>query len=62
VTLSVIYVVIATAVHLTIVALAGTARPLLEDATRRTMIRRVLAVVLAGIAIWFGVASRRLDV
>ena len=59
VALSVIYVVIATAVHLTIVTLAGTARPLLEDQRRSTIIRRVLALALAGIAIWFGAASRR---
>jgi len=59
VVLSVIYVVIATAVHITIVSLAGTARPLLDDQRRSRIIRRILALVLAGIAIWFGAASRR---
>ena len=59
VALSVIFVVIATAVHLIIVSLAGIARPLLDDQRRRTTIRRVLALVLAGIAIWFGAASQR---
>lgn len=59
-TLSIIYVAVATAVHMAIVALAGTARPLLENPRQSMIIRRVLAIVLAGIAIWFGVASRRM--
>lgn len=59
VALSIIYVVIATVVHITIVSLAGTARPLLDDQRRSKIIRRVLAIVLAGIAIWFGATSRR---
>lgn len=61
VTLSIIYVVIATAVHMTIVMLAGVTQPLIENPRQSLIIRRVLAIVLAGIAIWFGVASRRMD-
>ena len=51
--LSVVYVVIATAVHTTIVSLAGAARPFLEDADRSRVVRRTLSLVLAAIAIWF---------
>ena len=59
--LSVIYVSIATAVHMTVVMLAGTARPLLQNPRQSIIIRRMLAVALAVIAVWFGVGSRRLD-
>jgi threonine/homoserine/homoserine lactone efflux protein len=54
ITLSIIYVAIATIVHMAIVVLTGAARPLLENERQSMMIRRVLAIVLAGIAIWFG--------
>ena len=57
--LSVIYVAIATMVHMSIVMLAGTARPFLEGHRSSRVIRRVMAFVLAGIALWFGVATRR---
>jgi len=60
--LSIIYVAIATFVHVAIVALAGAARPLLENPRQSLMIRRFLAIVLASIAIWFGAASSRTDV
>jgi threonine/homoserine/homoserine lactone efflux protein len=57
--LSVIYVMVATAVHGGIVALAGAARPWLEDERRSTIIRRTLALVLAAIALWLLAATRR---
>ena len=60
VTLSIIYVAIATVVHMTIVTLAGVTGPLIENRRQSLIIRRVLAIVLAGIAIWFGVASRHI--
>jgi threonine/homoserine/homoserine lactone efflux protein len=57
--LSVIYVLIATAVHTTIVALAGAARPFLEDPDRSRILRRGLSLTLAGIAVWFAVSTAR---
>lgn len=53
VTLTVTYVIVATAMHSLIVALAGTAQKFLEDRKRRLIARRVLSVALAGIAVWF---------
>ncbi len=57
--LSVVYVGVATAIHSSIVALAGTAKPFLEDPVRVRVTRRVLAVALAGIAVWFAYATAR---
>jgi threonine/homoserine/homoserine lactone efflux protein len=59
VVLSVTYVVIATAIHTTIVSLAATARPLLEDPDRMRFVKRVLSVALAAIALWFAVSTSR---
>lgn len=59
VSLSVVYVAVATLVHGGIVLLAGAARPWLEDERRSTLVRRVLALVLAGIALWLLAATRR---
>ena len=50
--LSFIYVAIATLVHSTIVLLADAARPWLEDELRSTTVRRVLSLLLVGIAVW----------
>lgn len=57
--LSILYVAIATIVHMSIVMLAGTAQPLLANQRYGILFRRVMAVVLVGIAIWFSVASSR---
>lgn len=57
--LSVVYVSIATAVHTTIVALAGTARPFLEDPDRSRIARRGLSLALGAIAIWFAFSTAR---
>ena len=59
VTLSVVYVAVATLVHGTIVLLADAARPWLEDERRSTMVRRALSVLLVGIALWLLVTTRR---
>lgn len=59
VALSLIYVAIATTVHVAIVALAGAARPLLSDQRRSQVIRRTFSILLAAIAIWFGFATRQ---
>jgi threonine/homoserine/homoserine lactone efflux protein len=56
--LSVIYVAVATLVHGTIVLLADTARPWLEDKRRNTILRRVLSLLLVGIAIWLFAITR----
>ena len=57
VTLTIVYVTIATVVHTTIVVLADAARPLLEDERRSKIVRRVLSLLLAGIALWLFVTT-----
>jgi threonine/homoserine/homoserine lactone efflux protein len=47
------YVVVATAVHATIVLFAASARGALEKQNAVTPVRRALAVGLAGVAFWF---------
>lgn len=56
--LSVIFVLIATAIHLTIVTLAGATERFLAEPGRRVLVRRVLSVALGGIALWFAWSSR----
>jgi threonine/homoserine/homoserine lactone efflux protein len=58
VTLTLIYVAVATLIHAGIVTLAGTARGLLENADRERFVRRALAVALALVAVWFAIASQ----
>lgn len=58
VTLSAIYVAVATLIHTVIVGLAGAARPLLEDPWRSRILRRVLALALAGVAVWLAWKTR----
>ncbi|MEZ5912683.1 MAG: LysE family translocator [Paracoccaceae bacterium] len=53
ITLAAVYVAVATAIHASIVALAGTARSWLEDARLTGIARRVLALALAAVALWF---------
>jgi threonine/homoserine/homoserine lactone efflux protein len=57
--LSVVYVLIATAIHTTIVVLAGLASPFLEDPDRSRIVRRVLSVALGAIAVWFAVSTSK---
>ena len=61
VTLSIVYVTIATLVHATIVALADAARPWLEDRRRSNIMRRALSLLLAGIAIWLFATTRQIS-
>lgn len=56
---SLIYVVIATMVHISIVLLAGTARPFLNNQDKSRIARRFLSVVLALVALWFGYSTAR---
>jgi len=57
--LSAIFVGVATAVHLAIVIMASRLRGLADAPERRRPVRRFLAIVLAGIAIWFGYSTAR---
>jgi len=58
ITLSAVYVAVATAIHSAIVLLADTARPWLEDQERSVIIRRVFSLLLVAIAIWVLFATR----
>lgn len=57
--LTITYVLIATTIHSLIVTLAGTAHDFLEDPRRRLLTRRVFAVILAIIALWFALTTGR---
>ncbi|MBU0859620.1 MAG: LysE family translocator [Alphaproteobacteria bacterium] len=52
-----VYVAVATLVHTGIVMLAGTAQPFLATPQRIMIVRRVFAIMLAGIAIWMAWAT-----
>lgn len=52
-TMAAISVSIATAVHLALVLGAGRMRPFLLARNRATLVRRVLAVGMVGVALWF---------
>ena len=53
-----IYVAVATAVHTGVVLLAAQLRPLLVAGAGERIVRRVLAIVMAMIAIWFAWETR----
>lgn len=57
--LSAIYVGVATTIHLVIVFLAGRLQSVIATADKRKTIRRVLALLLAAIAIWFAFSTAR---
>jgi threonine/homoserine/homoserine lactone efflux protein len=58
VTLTLIHVAIATLIHAGIVTLAGAARGLLESPDHERLVRRILAVALALVAVWFAISSQ----
>jgi len=58
--LSAVYVTVATAVHSAIVLLADAARPWLEGGRRSTLVRRVLSLMLVGIAAWLFLATHQI--
>ncbi len=58
ITLSLIYVAVATLIHSTIVLLADAARPWLEEERRSTIVRRTLSLLLVVIAIWLLLTTR----
>lgn len=57
--LTIIYVVVATVIHIAIVSLAGYARPLMDNDRYGLILRRTLAVLLAMVAVWFAVKTMR---
>lgn len=57
--LTAIYVAVATAIHLLIVIAAGALTPILTDERRERIVRRVLAVLLACVALWFFLGAAR---
>jgi threonine/homoserine/homoserine lactone efflux protein len=59
VTLTLVYVAVATLVHAAIVVLAGALEPLLADPRRETIARRVLSALLAAVALWFAWSTAR---
>lgn len=52
------YVTVATLIHAMIVTLAGSAHALLDNPDRSRLVRRVLSVALAFVALWFAWSSR----
>ena len=59
ITLTAIYVSIATVIHALIVTLAGTLEPFLNDSRRERIARRALSALLAAVAIWFAFSTAR---
>ena len=57
--LTAIYVCVGATVHSRIVMLAGTLEPVLNDPRRETIVRRVLSVLLALVALWFAWTTAR---
>lgn len=54
ISLTIIYVAVATVIHAAIVVLAGTLEPFLKDPRREKIARRAFSALLACVAIWFG--------
>ncbi|GAA2882438.1 threonine/homoserine/homoserine lactone efflux protein [Aminobacter niigataensis] len=59
ITLTAIYVAVATVIHALIVTLAGTLEPFLNDSRRERIARRALSALLAAVAIWFALSTAR---
>jgi threonine/homoserine/homoserine lactone efflux protein len=57
--LSVVYVSVATAIHCAIVTLAGTLQSRIATPEKRRTVRRLLALALVVIAIWFAATTRQ---
>jgi threonine/homoserine/homoserine lactone efflux protein len=58
-TLSAVYVAVATLIHALIVLLAGSLEPLLTDPVLERRVRRVLSLLLALVALWFAWSTAR---
>lgn len=59
VTLTLVYVAVATFIHAMIVVAAGTLEPFLNDPRRERIARRTLSALLALVAVWFGWSAAR---
>lgn len=59
VTLTLVYVAVATVIHALIVLAAGALEPVLNDPRREKIARRVLSALLAAVAVWFGWSTAR---
>jgi threonine/homoserine/homoserine lactone efflux protein len=59
ISLTATYVCIATAIHSSIVLLAGSAQPLFNSPKKILYLRRVLAAMLIGVALWFALSTGR---
>ena len=59
ISLTAIYVAVATVVHAGIVVLAGSLEPVLSNPAREQLVRRVLSALLAGVALWFAWSTAR---
>lgn len=57
ITMTVIYLCIATVAHGLIVAFAGSFQKALAEPRRELIVRRLFAIVLVGVAIWFAFSS-----
>ncbi|MFE0015027.1 LysE family translocator [Mesorhizobium sp. NPDC059054] len=57
--LTVMYVVVATLVHLVIVGLAGSLEPALNDPSKEKPVRKILSLLLAAVALWFAWSTAR---
>jgi threonine/homoserine/homoserine lactone efflux protein len=57
--LTAIYVLIATSIHAALVALAGSLTPFFTVPERQIIVRRALALALAAVAIWFAWTTSR---
>ncbi len=55
--LSAVYVTIATAIHASIVALAGSLQSMVAASNSRRLVRRLLALALVIIAVWFALTT-----
>lgn len=53
------YVLVATAVHAAIAAMAATLEPVLNEPARERIVRRVLSGLLAAVAVWFALTTAR---
>jgi len=56
-TMTIIYLVIATLAHGLIVVFAGSFQRTLSDPRREVLVRRIFAILLAGVAVWFAFTS-----
>lgn len=55
--LGAIYVVVATAIHVAVILAAARLQPWLEGSGQRSVVQRVLALGLVGVALWLGLAG-----